>query len=492
MKATRRRLPAGVLTLAAGALMSAALYNRYPLTFWDTRVYVEEAGTLLPRPDRLIGYSVLIRALSFHHTLWPVVIAQCLLLAVLARRTMRALLGRTSERRYLALIGLLTVGSALPWIAGQLMADVFTPVLVMALWLSIFDTGLEPWQRWALGCVTALCVTVHLTHLPLGLGLVLAASGLLRATGQARAWQRVRAPLLALLMGVLAIGGFNYLRSGRATLASGSDTFLFGHLVDSGIASRLLDAHCPERNYLLCPQRASLPMSVDDLLWADKLELHPWQRSREIAQETQRMLRDSLREQPALHLQVAIEYTLRALGRFRTGEGLDADARPLIEAQLARFAPDDLPGFRSARQQANQIPVDQLRTLHTPVGWLLLSLGSLVLLLAALAGRSSFAQRGVCFIAFVFAALLLNAAISGNLSGIYDRYQSRLVWLVALGLSGCWPLPKPALMRVVSQLAFGCTRWLGLSAGGGSTPSSWASPSKRDATGSPGEETPAA
>jgi hypothetical protein len=455
-----------VLTLAAGALLSAALYNHYPLTFWDTRVYVEQAGTLLPRPDRLIGYSVLIRALSFHHTLWPVVIAQCLLLAVLARRTLQALLGRACERRYLALIGLLTVGSALPWIAGQLMADVFTPVLVMALWLTMFDTGLERWQRWALYCITALCVTVHLTHLPLGLGLLLAAFGLLRSTGHPRPWQRIRTPLLALLLGVLAIGGFNYLRSGRATLASGSDTFLFGHLVDSGIASRLLDEHCPERDYLLCPQRGSLPMSVDELLWVDKLDLHPWQRPHQIAQETQRMLRDSLREHPALHLQVAIDYTLRALARFRTGEGLDADARPLIEAQIARFVPDDLPDFRSARQQANQIPVDQLRTLHTPVGWVLLLLGALVLLLAAVAGRSSFAHRGVCFVAFVFAALLLNAAISGNLSGIYDRYQSRLVWLVAVGLSGCWPLPDPEVGRVIRRLAFGVVRRLRLPAGG--------------------------
>jgi hypothetical protein len=302
-------------------------------------------------------------------------------------------------------------------------------------------------------------VTVHLTHLPLGLGLLLAAFGLLRATGQARPWQRIRPALVALLMGVFAIGSFNYVRSGRATLASGSDTFLFGHLVDSGIASRLLAEHCPERDYLLCPQRRSLPMSVDELLWVDKLELHPWQRSREIAQDTQRMLRDSLREYPALHLQVAIDYTLRTLARFRTGEGLDADARPLIEAQLARFVPGDLPEFRSARQQADQLPVDQLRTVHTPVGWMLLLLGSLVLLLGALSGRSSFAHRGMSFLAFVFAALLLNAALSGNLSGIYDRYQSRLVWLVALGLSACWPLPPPEVGRVVRRLASGFARW---------------------------------
>ncbi len=447
-----RLVPVLVVAIGATLLMSAALYNRYPLTFWDTRIYVERAGTLLPRPDRLIGYSVLLRVLSLHYTLWPVVIAQCLLVAVLIRRTHIALLGRVSELRYLALMALLTVGSALPWIAGQLMADVFTPVLVLALWLLVFDLGLARWQRRGLLCVTALCVTVHLTHLPLGITLLLVAFGWLRATGHARAWQRVRAPLFALAVGLLTIGGFNYARSGQVTLASGSDTFLFGHLVDSGIASQLLDEHCPERSYLLCPQRRSLPMSVDELLWVDKLGLHPWEHPREIAREAQRMLHDSLREHPALHLRVAVDYTLRVLSRFRTGEGLDGDARPVIEQQIERFVPHDLAAFRAARQQSDEIPVGLLRSLHTPVGWVLLVVGAFVLVLGASAGRTSFTHRGVSFVAFAFAALLLNAAISGNLSGVYDRYESRLVWLLALGLSGCWPLPALEAARALRRL----------------------------------------
>jgi hypothetical protein len=70
-----------LVVLAGLVLLWAALYNGYPLTFWDTRVYVEHAGSLLPRTDRLIGYSLVIRLLSAQRTLWPVVVAQCLLVA---------------------------------------------------------------------------------------------------------------------------------------------------------------------------------------------------------------------------------------------------------------------------------------------------------------------------------------------------------------------------------------------------------------------------
>jgi hypothetical protein len=47
----------------------------------------------------------------------------------------------------------------------------------------------------------------------------------------------------------------------------------------------------------------------------------------------------------------------------------------------------------------------------------------------------------------VSCAWLLNAVLSANLSGIYDRYESRLLWLFGLWLSACIKLPKLAALR---------------------------------------------
>jgi hypothetical protein len=418
-----------VLVTGLGALMllSAALYNGYPTTFWDTRAYVEHAGSLLPRPDRLIGYSIFMRALSWHITLWPVVIAQCLLSAWLICRVTAVLLQRRSARHALLLTAALTVGTALPWVAGQLMADIFTSALVLSLWLLIEADDLERTERWWLLGLVALCVSVHLTHLPLGLGLLVFALLLGRR-------DRLRAPGAALLVGVVAIGGFNFARTGRFSLASGGDAFLLAHLVEAGLASHVLDAHCQERDYLLCSHRRELPMSTDEFLWVDKLHIEPWLHEREIKREARRLLRDSLIEHPIQHLQVAVRYTAAVLARFRTGEGLDADAAYLIEPQIARYAPGDLPRYRAARQQASALPVETLRAIHTPIGWALLG-ASLFLVGAAFFGARR-AQLSVParYLAFVLAALFINAALSANLSGIYDRYQSRIMWLLGVGL----------------------------------------------------------
>ncbi len=420
-----------LVLLGAGLLLSAALWNGYPLTFWDTRAYVEHAGTLLPRPDRLIGYSLWIRALSWKVTLWPVAVMQCVLVAGLVLRTC-GVLAKVSPVRYLGLLTFLTLSTALPWIAGQLMADVFTPALVIALFLLLEDEELSRWQRAALLALVALCACVHLTHVPLGMSLLAVWFLVLRRSQESRrALARVGVPALALLVGLTGIGTFNFARTGKLTLAEGGDAFVLAHLVESGIASRLLDAHCPARDYLLCPHRQHLPMGPDQLLWVDKLGLEPWKHTVEIKREAHRLLFDSLREQPALHLRVAVRYTLRTLTHFATGEGLDADALPLIDAQIARYAPRDLPGYRAAKQQDNAIPVLSLRALHTPIAWILLALG-----LAVVATASSLDGKGARFLWFVLAALFFNAALSGNLAGVYDRYQSRLMWLLALGVWG--------------------------------------------------------
>jgi len=419
----------GVL-IGAACLLSAAVWNGYPLTFWDTRAYVEHAGSLLPRPDRLIGYSLWIRALSLQISLWPVVVAQCVLMAALILRAWKVVAPYASVALSVRLFAFLTIATALPWIAGQLMADIFTPALVLALFLLLEDAGLGRWMRASLLVLVAVCVGVHLTHFPLGMALLFLAWGVLKRRGEPHAFQRAAWPAIALVLGLASIGGFNFARTGKLTYAAGGDAFVLAHLVESGIASRVLNEHCDERDYWLCPHRHRLPMTPDELLWVDKLGLDPWVRMEEVKRETRRLLLDSLQDAKGLHLRVAVSYTLRTLARFGTGEGLDADAAPLVEAQIARFAPGDLPAFRAAKQQANAVPVASLRALHTPSGWLLFALGLVVV------ARGPFQDKSVRFLCFVFAALLINAALSGNLAGVYDRYQARLVWLLAIGVLG--------------------------------------------------------
>ncbi|HTU60951.1 MAG TPA: hypothetical protein VMF89_21005, partial [Polyangiales bacterium] len=88
--------------------------------------------------------------------------------------------------------------------------------------------------------------------------------------------------------------------------------------------------------------------------------------------------------------------------------------------------------------------ITKLRGLHTPIGWALIAFA--LFALARWARHRHTGTPELRFLAFVFCAWLLNAVLSANLSGIYDRYESRLLWLFGLGLLAWIRLPKLAAL----------------------------------------------
>lgn len=425
------------MVLAAGTLilLGAAIWNRFPLTFWDTRAYLIHSLTLQPRPDRVIGYSLFIRLWHWTGTVWAVVIAQAAILLWQLWLTAQVVLRRPSQPRFLGALLLLTLLTALPWIAGQLMPDLFTPILVLALFLLLAGWNRVTWRsRVVLGAVIVVAATVHVTHAAFGIGLVLVLAGLdwLSGIPIRLALRPVLAIVAALVLGALAMLGFNYSRTHRAELVSGGNAFLLGHLVESGLASELLDEHCGVRDYALCPWRQSLPITTDEFLWQDRLPFHPFERINETRRESHRLLLDSWREHPLSQLRVAVEYSLGTLDRFGTGEGLDSLALPGLDSALSLVFPGDRRSLDRARQQHDEIPVEALRSMQTPVGWLFMVAALAVVIVGWL--RRWRQDMAVRFLVAALVAILLYAVLCGNTSGIYDRYESRLVWLTGFGL----------------------------------------------------------
>lgn len=427
------RLSRALLAVFIGALLLSlpSLYNGYPLTWWDTKAYVDPAFSLEPRPDRLIGYSLFIRAFALDRTLWTVCAAQCLLVSALVYALVRATTRGDGFVRHVVFVGGLSAFTSLPWVAGLIIADVFTPLLVIALYLLLEGHAREARQRWALLVLSGVAVVVHLTHLWIGLALLGVSVLLRRREGSAR---HVRAPALALAGGLAAVLSFNLARTGKVTLAAGSDAFVLAHLQESGIASRLLNAHCPERAYMLCPYKDRLPMPADAFLWNDKLDLFPFERRDVVRAEARRLLRDSILEEPLLHLQVAARYTAEALVAFRTGVGLDGESVDHVAVSIDEHYPGDSAAYRAAKQQRAVLPIPALRAVHTPVAYALLVAVVAVLAVSAARERPWPARESTRLAAFTLVAYVVNAVLCGNLSGISDRYGARLLWTLALGL----------------------------------------------------------
>ncbi len=159
--------------LAALLLTWPALLNGYPLVFSDTGTYLSQALNRYVGWDRPVFYSVFMLPLHMGLTTWPVIAAQGLITAWVLRVALRALLPGCPAWWLAALAAVLALVSPLPWFAAQLMPDLFTSLLVLALALLVLTPErLGRVEALGLAALAAFAVSAHLSNLPLALALL--------------------------------------------------------------------------------------------------------------------------------------------------------------------------------------------------------------------------------------------------------------------------------------------------------------------------------
>jgi hypothetical protein len=138
----RRLASVWPILLSALLLSWPALWNGYPIVFADSGTYLSQAVHHYLGWDRPVFYSLAILPLHLTLSPWPIVWGQTLVAAWVLKVAGRALGGGTSPRRtawrIVPLAAFLAVASWLPWMASEIMPDLFTPLLVIALSLLIF------------------------------------------------------------------------------------------------------------------------------------------------------------------------------------------------------------------------------------------------------------------------------------------------------------------------------------------------------------------
>jgi hypothetical protein len=232
-----------------------------------------------------------------------------------------------------------------------------------------------------------------------------------------------RLPALVFALSLVALVGSNFLRTGDVFVSRAGPAFVLGRLIQDGIAQRLLDDTCPQSGYRLCAYKDNLPKTANDFLWGDSPfdALGGFEGTND---EAKRIVSDSLKRYPLLHLKMAVLNTLEQLVTFETGDGIEPLNDIPVPAMI-RHMPDQLDDYRASRQQQDRIDFDWINALHIPVGGL--SVVALGVILIAAVWRRCWTDRAF-LPAFLLIALFGNAFICGALSNPHDRYQSRLMW----------------------------------------------------------------
>ncbi len=429
------RLSVNALLLASGlaALLAPALWNGWPIVFFDTGGYIRRALLLDLEPGRSLFYGLFLEGTSLGwRSFWGPVLAQAAATLWLIHLTLRALHLPSGAAPAALAAALLSAVTGIAWYTAQLMPDALVPLLVLALWLLGFRHGrLSGLERAGVAVVALLALLSHMSSMALAVGLVIVTAA---AALAARRWGwrvevRVLPPALVVAASLILMPLLHLAIVGKAVYTPGGPVFVFGRLVQDGIAQKRLDAVCPAQPdaYALCAFRADMPTTANDFIWHTESPFRKigWWGGADA--ELSRLSRDAIAAYPVEFVATSIRSTLEQLVKVRTGDGLD-EWQEVTRWVLTTQMPRPVDGFDAARQQRERItqPVfDALNTVHVPVAHLSGLALILVLAWAARTGRTDLALLS----GFVLLALLGNAFICGALSNPHDRYQSRLVWL---------------------------------------------------------------
>jgi hypothetical protein len=426
---------------AAAALCWPAIWNGYPLLMSDSAEYVRDGSPVLqmllqPSLVRVVEtrselYSLVILPLHRNVTVWPVVVWQALLTAWVLWLVVRSLALRRPVAVYLVLVVGLNLLSPVGWHVSYVLPDILGSVLYLCVYLLVFaGETLRPWEVVAAAATSIWCVASHGTHLLVGGGLciVLVAAWMLR-------WYvtrgRGRGVLLAVGVVLVASGlqvGLHARIYHRASLFGFRPPFLMARLIADGPARLYLQQHCSTLHWAICDFVQRLPMSDAQFLWSPGSiwSTATWQQRQGLSQQEMLLARATLHAYPLQQAKRSLANFVAQLTTFGVYNCPDFNIFP------AAMEDGIMPGLAERFHATPQSRDAMHEAVFRPVYAAVVGLSAVaIMLLLPWVWRAGWQRlQGLCVV--VLFAVVANAFVTGVLSGVYARYQGRVVWLVPL------------------------------------------------------------
>jgi hypothetical protein len=411
-----------------------ALFNWSPLVFSDSIAYTTAALKGEVPGLFSVFYSYLIVPFHGGISLWPVVFAQATMMAHLIHLVIRGASNAPQAKSATPLaIALLCVFSSLPWVVGQVMPDVFTSVLVLGIYLLAFCShALSRNELIYVAILTAIATTTHLSHVPIAVGLAIicwVSQWAIQGIGMVskRFLILVAAPVAIAIAAMFAV---NFISAGQWKLARNSNVFMLAKWIDEGPALSHLERNCPNTQYALCDYVEELKgLTHDDLKWGGHSPFHKSGGFDSLEPEAALIIRNTFLEFPMEIIALATFDFLKQMTRFGAGDGLTPTYAKLVAPHLSGlYDPAVERAVLNSRQARGTLPIGQFRALHLAA----LAVSLIFCVICFIFWRGTLPTRLKASYLYLPLAIVWNAVVTGGLSGAYDRYLARVVWIIPL------------------------------------------------------------
>lgn len=430
----------GAVLVGAFLMTWPALYNGYPLLYPDSMSYLED-GPLVARAlflhrfsadygGRSFIYCLGILPLHWNVTPWPIVALHAILAAYVIWLVVRSVFPQHTVARYFTLVLPLSLLTGLGWFVGWIMPDILGPVLCLSIYLLVFAREtLSRAERLILLLIAWWAVASHTTHLILAAGICIFLTSLLllQRKSMPRRLRAVGEVALIILVAAAAHLALHLYLYGEASLNGKRPPFLMARVIADGPGTRYLQQRCGDLHLSICDHVHDLPDNVADFLWG----IHGIWRSTS-ADQQERLRGDempvvlgTLRAYPREELIISAGHFWRQLHSF----GLwGYDPNPWILQMIDPV----LPGARARYLQSRQAQETLHEEFFTSVQHWTVMASLVVIGVSALFVRQGWPRRMIGLTAIIVFVVITNAAVTGVLSNVDDRYQARVIWLVPL------------------------------------------------------------
>lgn len=414
-------------------------YNGYPLVYSDTGAYIMSGFANEFLIDRPIFYGYFIRFFSFKTSLWFVIIVQNLLTAFVLYELFRYVCIKHIKVKYLTTLVILTFCSGIAWYSNQIMPDFFTPLLIISLFLLIFNVNLSRKKTIIFSILIVFYALTHYSHLLIGPLLVFSLL-IIRIINKHKsnykkiALKRYILPLMLSCSPWIIIPVTNYSYGNGFVVSGASHVFLMANINEKGILKPFLDENCEKKPYKdckLCEQKDILPKDVASFICSDKIlkNQDEWLASKE---DYNKIINGTFSNGKYLldHLYISVFYGFSQLMQNRIGEGLGS----YQESTLYWRFEHEYNSYHNSRQNIWNVGVINFDTINMLQRLLLIVsfLFFVISFFSQLYQKLTFTNT--VFIIAIISGIIINAFITANLSAVYSRLQARVIWLFPLAI----------------------------------------------------------
>jgi hypothetical protein len=421
-------------------LLWPAILNRLPLLYPDSLTYLADGlpvarALFLHKFSSYYGMRSLIYSLGifpFHwnKTLWPVAGLQALLAAYVIWLVVRSIVTQKLLWWYLVLCASLSLLTTLSWFSALILPDILGPILYLCIYLIVFarDT-LSRIERAALIVIIWWAVASHGSHMIVATGLCafLIFLSVLHCKFMQQRWRAICVVILVIALSAAAQVGLNKYLTGKAALNADWPPILMARMIADGPGRQYLETHCPDAKFAICEDVQHLPDDTDDFLWSDTgiWQTASAEKQARLQHEETRFVLATVRAYPGEQL----KKSMANFGNQLITIGLDDfTAADWVLSYFDQAMPAEKSHYQRSRQASNALPLDFFSSVQF---WTLLaSLAVIAAFIPYLWRRRPARVFALCVI--IISSVIMNAFVTGVLSAVEPRYQSRVIWLLPL------------------------------------------------------------